>query len=85
MVPIKHLTITDEQYNWALAIMKKVEKEGMPPAQADGIPDAQYAKDWLEMHKTQDQVDSLEVMVVRIGDAAFVGLPAKCLPSLAWT
>lgn len=77
MVPIKHLTITDEQYNWAQAIMKKVEKEGMPPAQADGIPDAQYAKDWLEMHKTQDKVDSLEVMVVRIGDAAFVGLPGE--------
>lgn len=77
MVPIKHLTITDEQYDWAQAIMKKVEKEGMPPAQADGIPDAQYAKDWLEMHKTQDKVDSLEVMVVRIGDAAFVGLPGE--------
>lgn len=77
MVPLKRLTITDEQYAWAQAIMKKVEKEGMPPLQADGIPDAQYAKDWIEMRRTQDIVDSLEVMVVRIGDAAFVGLPGE--------
>ncbi len=77
MVPVKHLSITNDQFNWAQAVMKKVEKEGMPPAQADGIPDAQYAKDWLAMRRTQNEVDSLEVMVVRIGDAAFVGLPGE--------
>jgi neutral ceramidase len=77
MVPLKRLTITEEQYAWAQAIMKKVEKEGMPPLQADGIPDAQYAKNWIEMHRTQDMIDSLEVMVIRIGDAAFVGLPGE--------
>jgi neutral ceramidase len=77
MVPLKRMTITDEQFAWAQAIMKKVEKEGMPPLQADGIPDAQYAKDWIEMRRTQDIFDSLEVMVVRIGDAAFVGLPGE--------
>ena len=57
--------------------MKKVEKEGMPPLQKDGIPDAMYAKDWIAMHEVQDQVDSLEVMVVRIGDVAFVGLNSE--------
>jgi len=77
MVPVKKLTITDEQLAWAEKVMKKVEKEGMPPIQADGIPDAIYAKEWMEMHKNQDQVDSLEVMVVRIGDVAFVGLPGE--------
>jgi neutral ceramidase len=77
MVPIKRITITDEQLVWANKIMKKVEKEGMPPIQADGIPDAVYAKDWIEMRKIQDQVDSLEVMVIRIGDVAFVGLPGE--------
>ena len=77
MVRLKHMTITDEQFAWARAIMKKVEKEGMPPLQADGIPDAQYAKDWIEMRRTQDIVDSVEVMVIRIGDAAFVGLPGE--------
>jgi neutral ceramidase len=77
MVPLKRMTITDEQYEWAKAVMKKVEKEGMPPAQADGIPDAEYAIQWLKMYEIQNQVDSLEVMVVRIGDIAFVGLPGE--------
>ena len=77
MVPVKRMTITDEQFAWAQAILKKVEKEGMPPLQADGIPDAQYARDWVEMRRDQDKVDSLEVMVVRVGDAAFVGLPGE--------
>lgn len=77
MVPVKHITISDDQLKWAKAIMKKVELEGMPPLQADGIPDAQYAQDWIKMHETQDQYDSLEVMIVRIGDIAFVGLPGE--------
>jgi neutral ceramidase len=77
MVPLSRIDISDEQIEWAKAIMKKVEKEGMPPIQADGLPDAQYAKDWLEMRKNQDITDSLEVMVIRIGDVAFAGLPGE--------
>ena len=77
MVPLSRIDITDEQLDWAKKIMKKVEKEGMPPIQADGIPDAQYAKDWIEMRKKQDITDSVEVMVIRIGDIAFVGLPGE--------
>jgi neutral ceramidase len=77
MVPVKRITITDEQVQWAKQIMKIVEKEGMPPIQADGMPDAYYAKEWLEMRKNQDIVDNLEVMVIRIGDVAFVGLPGE--------
>jgi hypothetical protein len=77
MVPIKRITIANEQLEWAKAVMKKVEKEGMPPIQADGMPDAYYAKEWLEMYKNQNVIDSLEVMVVRIGDVAFVGLPGE--------
>ncbi len=77
MVALKRITISDQQLEWAKAVMKKVEKDGMPPAQADGIPDAEYAADWIKMHEIQDQVDSLEVMVVRIGDISFVGLPGE--------
>ena len=77
MVPLSRIDITDQQLDWAKAVMKKVEKEGMPPIQADGIPDAQYAKDWIEMRKNQNIVDSIEVMVVRIGDVVFVGLPGE--------
>lgn len=77
MVPLKRITITDEQYEWAKKVMERVEKEGMPPLQADGIPDAQYAKDWMELYKMQNVVDSVEVMVVRTGNVAFVGLPGE--------
>jgi len=77
MVPVKRISISDEQLEWAKKIMVKVEKEGMPPIQADGIPDAVYAKSWIGMRNDQDRVDSLEVMVIRLGDVAFVGLPGE--------
>lgn len=77
MVPLNRIDISDEQIAWAKEIMKKVEKEGMPPIQADGMPDAYYAKEWLEMRKVQDITDSVEVMVIRLGDVAFVGLPGE--------
>jgi neutral ceramidase len=77
MVQLKRMTITEDQLKWAKTVMKKVEKEGMPPLQADGIPDAEYAQNWITMYETQNKVDSLEVMVVRIGDIAFVGLPGE--------
>jgi len=76
-VPLSRLDISDEQYEWAKAIMKKVEKEGMPPIQKDGIPDAEYAKWWIDMRNKQNETDSAEVMVVKIGDIAFVGLPSE--------
>ncbi len=77
MVPLNRIDISDEQYDWAQKIMKKVEKEGMPPIQKDGMPDAYYAQEWIGMRKTQDVIDSAEVMVIRIGDIAFAGLPGE--------
>jgi neutral ceramidase len=77
MVPLDRINISDERLEWAKKIMKVVEKEGMPPIQADGMPDAFYAKSWIEMREKQDIIDSAEVMVIRIGDIAFVGLPGE--------
>jgi neutral ceramidase len=77
MVPLNRIDISDEQLAWAQKLMKKVEKEGMPPIQKDGMPDAYYAKEWIEMRKNQDVIDSAEVMVIRIGDIAFAGLPGE--------
>jgi hypothetical protein len=76
-VPLKRITITDEQLAWAEKIMERVAREGMPPIQQDGIPDEMYAENWIKMHKIQDQVDSIEVQVIRVGDLAFVGLPGE--------
>ena len=77
MVPLDRIDISDERLEWAKKIMKVVEKEGMPPIQADGMPDAYYAKSWIEMREQQNIIDSAEVMVIRIGDIAFVGLPGE--------
>jgi hypothetical protein len=77
MVPLDRINISDERIEWAKKLMKIVEKEGMPPIQADGMPDAYYAKSWIEMREKQDIIDSAEVMVIRIGDLAFVGLPGE--------
>jgi len=77
MVPVKRMTITEEQYAWAKQMMVKVEKYGMPGFQTDGIPDAQFAGQWIEMYEMQNLADTLEVMVVRVGDVAFVGLPGE--------
>ena len=77
MVLLKRMTITDEPLTWAKAALKKVERKGMPPLQADGIPDAEYAQDWIKIYETQNKIDSLVVMVVLIGDAAFVELPGE--------
>ncbi len=77
MVPVKRMTITEEQYAWAKQMMVKVEKDGMPGFQTDGIPDAQFAGQWIEMYEMQNLADTLEVMVVRVGDVAFVGLPGE--------
>lgn len=76
-VPLKKMTITDEQFAWANKVMERVAKEGMPPLQPDGIPDEVYAEKWVQMYKEQDEIDSLEVQVIQIGDLAIAGLPGE--------
>ena len=76
-VPLKKMTITDEQLAWAEEVMRRVALEGMPPLQPDGIPDEVYAQKWIEMYKVQDEFDSLEVQVIQIGELALVGLPGE--------
>lgn len=76
-VPLQYIKISDERYQWAKKVMKKVEEEGMPPLQKDGIPDAVYAQQWINIYENQSHVDSLEVMVMRIGNLALVGYPGE--------
>ncbi len=76
-VPLKKMTITDQQLAWAEEVMQRVAREGMPPLQADGIPDELYAQKWIEMYKVQDEIDSLEVQVIQMGEFALVGLPGE--------
>ncbi len=45
--------------------------------QVDGLPDAFFADLRLQMHAVQDEPDRVEVMAIRVGDAAVVGLPGE--------
>jgi neutral ceramidase len=76
-VPLKRMTISEERLAWARKVMERVAREGMPPLQQDGIPDEMYAGNWIRMHEIQDQIDSIEVQVIRVGDLAFVGLTGE--------
>ena len=76
-VPLKKMTITDEQLEWAEEVMRRVALEGMPPLQPDGIPNEVYAQKWIEMYQVQNDYDSLEVQVIQIGEFALVGLPGE--------
>lgn len=45
--------------------------------QVDGLPDAHFADIRLAMHRVQDQPDEVEVMALRVGELAVVGLPGE--------
>ncbi len=76
-VPLKTIIISEEQKAWAEKVMERVAKEGMPELQPDGIPDELYAKRWLELYTKKDEIEELEVMALKIGDVAIVGLPGE--------
>ena len=45
--------------------------------QVDGLPEAFFADLRLKMHAVQHEPDQVEVMTIRVGDAAIVGLPGE--------
>ncbi len=60
----------------------KEAKERPPEGQVDGLPDAYFANLRLKMARVQHEPDSVEVMAIRVGDAAFVGLPGEAFCEL---
>ncbi len=48
-----------------------------PAGQVDGLPEAFFAEMRLRMHAAQHAPDRVEVMTIRVGDAALVGLPGE--------
>ena len=57
-------------------VLEEAKKE---PArgQVDGLPEAFFAEMRLAMAAVQDQPDEVEVMTIRLGDVALVGLPGE--------
>ncbi len=80
-VELDRLKISASERDWCEQVLERAR--GNPPAgQVDGLPDAYFAKLRLEMYRVQDQPDHVEVMAIRVGDAAIVGLPGEAFCQL---
>jgi hypothetical protein len=56
----------------------KARTDGQPLAGlVDGLPEAHFANVRLAMYNVQHQPDEVEVMAIRVGDLAIVGLPGE--------
>ena len=75
-VTLKRLRISPEEHQWCERVLEEARSRP-PQGQVDGVPDVYYAGLRLGMWETQDQPDEAEVMVIRVGDAALVGLPGQ--------
>jgi len=76
LIPLDRIKITQEQLKWCGDTLEKA-KTNPAAAQEDGLPDEYYAQMWLDMHEIEDKPEDAEVMTIRIGDMAIVGLPGE--------
>ncbi len=76
MVTLKRLPITEETFLWSKKALEKMETEGERRV-TDGLPEELSAPVWIDMYEKQHHDDHAEVMVIRIGDLAIVGLPGE--------
>jgi hypothetical protein len=75
-VELERLRISPQEGRWCEQVLAQARK--IPPrGQVDGVPDAYYAKLRLKMLKEQETPDAAEIMVIRIGELAIVGLPGE--------
>jgi hypothetical protein len=81
MVSLPRLRISPEERARCQRVLDEAGANP-PPGQVDGVPDAYYAKLRLDMWSNQDDPDQVEVMAMRIGDAALVGLPGEAFCQL---
>jgi hypothetical protein len=75
-VRLKRLKISEKDRQWSQNVIEKAKTQPTQ-GQVDGLPDEYYAKTWLHMYDVQNQDDFAEVMTIRIGDLAIVGLPGE--------
>jgi hypothetical protein len=75
-VELDRLRIDPEKVRWAREVVAASDG-APPPGQVDGLPDDFYARTYLRMHAVQDAPDRAEVMALRVGSLAVVGLPGE--------
>jgi hypothetical protein len=80
-VALERLKISASDRRWCEEVLEEARIHP-PQGQVDGVPDVYYAKLRLRMWDEQDHPDHAEVMVIRIGDVAVVGLPGEAFCQL---
>jgi hypothetical protein len=82
LVALDRLQIPDDERQRCEAVMEAARRE---PArgQVDGLPEAFFADLRLAMHAKQHEPDAVEVMAIRVGELAIVGLPGEAFCELS--
>jgi hypothetical protein len=80
-VVLQRMQVSDQKRRWCEAVLEEVRRNP-PKGQVDGLPDAYYASTLLRMYQKQHEPDAVEVMILRIGPVALVGLPGECFYEL---
>ena len=81
LVELERLKISAAEQQRCEQVLREA-RERPPEGQVDGLPDAYFAGLRLGMARVQGVPDRVEVMTIRIGDAAIVGLPGEAFSQL---
>lgn len=76
MVELPRIKISPEEHQRCQRVMDEARKHPNR-GQVDGLPEAFFADLRLRMQEVQDTPDLVEVMALRIGELALVGLPGE--------
>jgi hypothetical protein len=76
MVALPRIAISEAEYQHCQQVMEEARRQPLR-GQVDGLPEAHFAGLRLEMHQNQHQPDRVEVLAIRVGDVALVGLPGE--------
>ncbi len=80
-VSLERIKISDEKRRWCERVLEDARRNP-PKGCVDGLPDSYYASTLLQMYQRQHEPDAVEVAVLRVGEAALVGLPGECFCEL---
>lgn len=75
-VTLPRIQIGEATREWCRRILEEARQNPLQ-GQVDGLPDAYFADARLKMYDKQEKPDAVEVMAIRIGDLALVGLPGE--------
>jgi len=75
-VTLERMPISPEDYARCRRVLDQLRDQPLR-GQVDGLPDAFFADLRLKMHAVQREPDRVEVMTIRLGEAAIVGLPGE--------